>query len=98
MLGDFNAKSPDSQFDSYITMTSIASIPNIYFAIDWETNTRGGRSYDNIIFQSNYTSEYLNSGINRFEDDFDLTNDEAFSISDHLPIWATFKVDNPDDD
>jgi len=98
MLGDFNAKSPNSQFNSYITMTAIAEIPNINITINGETNTRGGKSYDNIVFQSNYTSEFLNAGINRFEDSFNLTNDEAYRISDHLPVWATFKVDNPDDD
>ena len=97
MLGDFNAKSPNSQFNSYITMTSIASILNIYFAIDGETNTAGGKSYDNIIFQSNYTGEYLTSDIYDFKIELGITYDEAKSISDHLPVWATFKVDIDDD-
>ncbi|GAH88490.1 unnamed protein product, partial [marine sediment metagenome] len=51
LLGDLNAKAPGVTAGSYITMDSIALIPNIVFTIKEETNTRGGKSYDNIIFQ-----------------------------------------------
>jgi len=97
LLGDFNACSPGSEIDGYIEMTSLEVIQNIYFAIEGETNTRGGKSYDNIIFQSSYTSEFVNSGINVFEAEYNLTNDEAFGVSDHLPVWAIFNIDNDDD-
>ena len=50
LLGDLNAKAPGVTAGSYITMDSIALIPNIIFTIKEETNTRGGKAYDNIIF------------------------------------------------
>jgi endonuclease/exonuclease/phosphatase family metal-dependent hydrolase len=41
---------------------------------------------------------HLTSGIYDFEIELSITYDEAKSISDHLPVWATFKVDNADYD
>jgi len=99
LLGDLNAKAPGVTAGSYITMDSIATIPNIVFTIMEETNTRGGKAYDNIIFQSNYTSEYSDScGVYAFWMDFGLTEDQGFSISDHRLVWAKFRIDIEDDD
>jgi len=99
LLGDLNAKAPGVTAGSYITMDSIATIPNILFTIMEETNTRGGRSYDNVIFQSNYTVEYSDScGVCAFWTDCGLTEDEGFSISDHRLVWAKFRIDLEDDD
>jgi len=53
-------KAPGVIVGSYITMDSIANIPNIVFTIR-ETNTKGEKAYDNIIFQSNFTCEYSDS-------------------------------------
>lgn len=99
LLGDFNAKAPGVTADSYITMDSIAMIPNIVFTIMEETNTRGGNAYDNIIFQGNYTCEYSDSaGVYTFWVDFQLTEDDGFKISDHKLVWAKFRIDQEDDD
>jgi len=99
LLGDLNAKAPGVTAGSYITMDSIATILNIVFTIKEETNTRGGRAYDNIIFQGNYTAEYSDScGVYAFWTDYGLTEDDGFRISDHRLVWAKFKIDLEDDD
>jgi len=99
LLGDFNAKAPGVTAGSYISMDAIATIPNIVFTIKEETNTRGGKAYDNIIFQGNYTAEYSNScGVYKFWVDYGLTEDDGFKISDHRPVWAKFRIDLKDDD
>ena len=99
LLGDLNAKAPGVTAESYISMDAIATIPNIVFTIKEETNTRGGKAYDNIIFQGNYTAEYSNSsGVYKFWVDYGLTEDDGFKISDHRPVWAKFRTDLKDDD
>ncbi len=99
LLGDLNAKAPGATAGSYITMDSIATIPNIVFTIMEETNTRGGKAYDNIIFQGNYTAEYSDSsGVYAFWADFGLTKNEGDKVSDHRLVWAKFKIDLVDDD
>jgi hypothetical protein len=50
-----------------------------------------------IIFKDNYTTEFINSGINVFEVEFNLSNNDAFGVSDHLPVWAIFETVNDDD-
>ena len=93
LLGDLNAKAPGVAAGSYITMDSIALIPNIVFTIKEETNTRGGRSYDNIIFQGNYTTEYSDScGVYAFWEDYGLSEDDGFRVSDHKLVWAKFRI------
>jgi len=99
LLGDLNAKAPGVIVGSYITMDSIAIIPNIVFTIKKATNTIGNKAYDNIIFQSNYTAEYSDSsGVYAFWTDFGLTKNEGDKVSDHRLVWAKFKIDLVDDD
>jgi hypothetical protein len=99
LLGDFNGKAPGVTAGSYITMDAIAQIPDIIFTINEETNTRGGKAYDNIIFQDNYTTEYSNSaGVNTFWLPYGLDEDQGFAISDHKLVWAVFNIPQFDDD
>ena len=99
LLGDFNGKAPGVTVGSYITMDAIAQIPNILFTINEETNTRGGKAYDNIIFQDKYTAEYSKlSGVNTFWLPYGLDEDQGFAISDHKLVWASFNIPDVDDD
>lgn len=99
LLGDFNGRAPGVTAGSYITMDAIAQIPNIIFTINEETNTRGGRAYDNIIFQGNYTTEYSgSSGVSTFWLPYGLDEDQGFAISDHKLVWAVFNIPQTDDD
>jgi hypothetical protein len=99
LLGDFNGKAPGVSAGSYITMDAIAQIPGITFAINEETNTRGGKAYDNIIFQDNYTREYSDSeGVRTFWLPYGLDEDQGFAISDHKLVWAVFNIPQTDDD
>lgn len=99
LLGDFNGRAPGVTAGSYITMDAIAQIPNILFTINEETNTRGGRAYDNIIFQGNYTTEYSgSSGVSTFWLPYGLDEDQGFAISDHKLVWAVFNIPPTDDD
>lgn len=99
LLGDFNGKAPGVTAGSYITIDAIAQIPNIIFTITEETNTRGGRAYDNIIFQGNYTTEYSgSSGVSTFWLPYGLDEDQGFAISDHKLVWAVFNIPQTDDD
>ena len=99
LLGDLNAKAPGTSAGSYITMDVFTSIPNILFAINEETNTRGGKAYDNIVFQENYVSEFIGSSdVYTFWTDYGLSEDDGFRISDHKLIWAEFTITDMVDD
>jgi endonuclease/exonuclease/phosphatase family metal-dependent hydrolase len=99
LLGDLNARATESPYKSYTTLDSMDSIPGIKFTILGETNTKGGKSYDNIIFQENHTREYADSaGVDAFWEDFDLSVSDGFKISDHRPVYVLFYTDLEDDD
>jgi len=55
------------------------------------TNTRGSKSYDNILFDSRSTIEHTGRwGVLNFREAYGLTIDEALDVSDHFPVWAEF--------
>lgn len=86
LLGDFNAD--DSQ------MVDLNRVPGMYCVISGvPTNTRGTRQYDNILFTRGATSEYVGrSGVFDFLREFNLTEQQALEISDHMPVWAEFSI------
>jgi hypothetical protein len=60
---------------------------------DTATNTRGNNHYDNILLDVRATSEFTGqSGAFDFLRQFNLTVEQALLISDHLPVWAEFSV------
>ena len=60
---------------------------------DTATNTRGTNHYDNILLDIRATSEFTGqSGVFDFLRQFNLTVEQALQISDHLPVWAEFSV------
>lgn len=86
LLGDLNV-------DEY-HLGRLGQLPNIAHAIAGvPTNTRGNKSYDNIVFNRAATTEYLGqSGVLNFMAEFNLSLDQALDISDHFPVWATFSA------
>ena len=57
------------------------------------TNTRKNKAYDNILFHGQATQEYTGRwGVYDLERNLGLNRDQALQVSDHLPIWADFRV------
>jgi deoxyribonuclease-1-like protein len=58
------------------------------------TNTRGTHLYDNILFDSRATVEYArHAGVFDLMSEFHLSMQQALAVSDHLPIWAEFSLE-----
>ena len=57
------------------------------------TNTQGTEQLDNLVFQGQSTCEFTGrTGVFDFMRRFNFTMDEALEVSDHLPVWAEFSV------
>lgn len=86
LLGDLNAD--DTQ------LGELARIPYLTVAVSGSpTNTRGTEQYDNILFDARATAEFSGrSGVFNLMKEFDLTLEEALTVSDHFPVWAEFSV------
>ncbi len=86
MLGDF---SRDDQH-----LGELASIPSFLAAIaTTPTNTAQTEQVDNVVFQLSATTEYAGrSGVFDFMRKYNLTLEQALQVSDHLPVWAEFSV------
>jgi len=84
LLGDLNV---DERH-----LGELGRLPNISWVIAGiPTNTRGTKSYDNIVFESGSTVEYTgNAGVFDLAQEYGLTEEEALEVSDHLPVWAVF--------
>jgi len=87
LIGDLNDNAKGFQqvrwFDS-----QFATIPS-----HWNTNTRMNKSYDNIVFDSNRTAEFLNmAGVLDLHREYQLTREKALEVSDHMPVWAVFST------
>ena len=97
LLGDFN-RNPDDQL-AYGPLLSIPSMRHL-FQLPQKSHIKDTSLYDNIFFQTNYVTEYTGDrGIERF-DEAHFGNDDAaasLAVSDHRPIWGTFRTDADDD-
>ena len=71
---------------------ALGRLPGITCTVRGEpTNTRGTKSYDNIVFDTRYTTEFTGRcGVMNLMTEFGLSKDQAISVSDHMPVWATF--------
>jgi endonuclease/exonuclease/phosphatase family metal-dependent hydrolase len=85
LLGDLNAGPP--QFGK------IKQIPGIGWAVSGvTTNTRRSKTYDNLIFDQRTTTEYTGKwGVLDLQNTFGLSLDKALEVSDHNPVWASFR-------
>src|SRR5262249_53119620 len=72
----------------------LGQLAYIHWAISGvATNTRGDKTYDNIVFSELATSEYTGRwGVFDLIREFNLTTDEALKVSDHMPVWAEFNL------
>jgi endonuclease/exonuclease/phosphatase family metal-dependent hydrolase len=86
ILGDLNAD--EKKFGLFKQM------PNISWVISGvPTNTRGNKTYDNMIFDRTATVEYMgHSGVFDIMREFNLTLNQALEVSDHFPVWAEFSA------
>lgn len=84
MLGDFNV-------DEY-HMGQLGKLPGMEHVIAGQsTNTKGTKSYDNILFDRRRTVEFAGrGGVLDLQKEYGLTMEEALDVSDHLPVWAAF--------
>jgi len=86
VLGDLNVNDRE--------LGELARLPNMAWAISGiPTNTRGTELYDNIVFNAQATDEFTGrAGVYDFMRQFNLTEQEALEISDHIPVWAEFTI------
>ncbi len=92
LMGDLNA-SP-SEFDE------LGKIAGVFYVVKdgTKTNVKGTATYDNILFIGNNVQEYLKGDVFNFRTIYNLSEDFALDISDHLPVYAVFMTDMADDD
>ena len=87
LLGDLNASEKQ--------LGDIKKIPGIRWVVGGGvmTNTRQNKAYDNIIFCTPATQEFTGRwNVLNFEQEFNLSREEALRVSDHFPVWAEFDV------
>ena len=86
ILGDLNVNTKN--------LGELGQIPGIAWVIEGvPTNTRGTKTYDNIIYHSEATREFIGrGGVYDLMRVFNITKQEALAISDHMPVWAEFSL------
>ncbi len=86
LLGDFNSGPGRlGQLDRIPNLTSlIQGVP---------TNTRGTKTLDNILIDRSTSIEFTGrSGVIDLASWFQISAEQALTISDHLPVWAEFAI------
>lgn len=86
LLGDLNVDQGG--------MGRLAGLPGIGWTVrDQPTNTRETATYDNIVYDTRYTTEFTGySGVMNLQSEYHLTMDQALVVSDHYPVWAEFSI------
>ncbi len=97
LVGDFNRDPSDMKAFGTLfqrpTMTALFHLP-------LKSHIKDSSLYDNILFQTEYLTEYLGtSGIDKFDETDFENNDKAANdaVSDHRPVWAVFSTAKDDD-
>jgi endonuclease/exonuclease/phosphatase family metal-dependent hydrolase len=86
LLGDLNA---DERMLANLAQTTGSSL----VVNGVPTNTRRTKTYDNILYARNATTEFTQQwGVLDFEREFRLTPEQALEVSDHFPVWAEYSV------
>ena len=86
LLGDLNV-------DEY-HLGELGKVPGVIPLIAGQpTNTRGSKTYDNIILHQASTTEFTGTAaVFDLMDQYNLDMDQAIEVSDHLPVWAEFSI------
>lgn len=86
LLGDLNVDEHD--------LGRLGQVPGITYVVSGvATNTRGTKTYDNIVFDARTTAEYTGRwGVVDLMTTYQLSREEALDVSDHLPVWAAFSA------
>lgn len=85
LLGDLNAKPGQLQ--------GLDQIPGLESLIQLPTNARKNKTLDNILIDRRLTTEMTGrAGTMDLERMFGVSMNEVLQISDHLPVWAEFIV------
>jgi deoxyribonuclease-1-like protein len=86
LLGDLNAD--EKKFGL------LGQLPNMGWVIsNVPTNTRGTHTLDNLLFNRAATVEFSGrAGVIDLVREFNITQEQALEVSDHLPVWAEFSV------
>ncbi|MEM9659320.1 MAG: hypothetical protein AAF961_13255, partial [Planctomycetota bacterium] len=86
LLGDLNV--PSSK------LGKLGTVPGIAWTVDGApTNTRGTKSYDNIVYHRPSTREFTGrAGVLSLQETYGLSTEQALQVSDHQPVWAEFTL------
>ncbi len=86
VLGDLNVDSNH--------LGRLGQLPNMNWTVaNVATNTRGTKSYDNLVFDASTTSEFRQvSGVFNLMAEYGITMEQALTVSDHMPVWAVFSA------
>ncbi len=86
LLGDFNT--------DHRRLGRLGERSNLFAVVeDTPTNARQNEAYDNILFDRQATSEFTGRwAVLDVQSWFRISREEMLSISDHLPVWATFSA------
>lgn len=86
LLGDLNA---DER-----SFGELGQMPDVYWVISGvPTNTRGTKTYDNLLFFASATTEFSGrGGVFNFQEEYQLTAEQALQVSDHFPVWGEFDL------
>lgn len=98
LMGDFNRNVGDQgSLSELLTLASMVDTT----AAEIPTVVKGENTYDHILFQSSYLSEYMGRhGVVTFDVDLFADNDDKAKevCSDHRPVFIVLKVPDRDDD
>jgi endonuclease/exonuclease/phosphatase family metal-dependent hydrolase len=99
-LGDFNADGSYYDEDDY---GMPLRVPGYFWVVsnEFDTMTKTDWTYDRIVMlDSTYSGEYIQDStqVYDFQSIHELSQDFTEEVSDHFPVYAEFRVDQPDDD
>ena len=88
ILGDLNADC------NYLKESDNVSLREYIWLIDGEDTTTKSTvcNYDRIIITDATLDEYIESGVFRFDLEYELNQSTTEDVSDHYPVWASFRV------